>query len=525
MLEYRLLGPLEVAGDRVVQLGGPKQRATLALLLLNANRVVSVDRIADDLYAGAAPVTALKQVQRQISDLRKGLGSTSTIETRSPGYTIRLASEQLDLTMFERLTAEALDAHEPEQAADLLRRALGLWRGPPLADLTYEPFARAPIERLEELRLAALEQRIEADLALGRHAELVGELEELLVDHPLRERLREQLMLALYRSGTYRRGRELLVREFGIEPAPALQQLERRILVQDPALDVPPAAPRRLGTSVAADRSVLVVGAAEDDLEPPLSLAEPLAASGRELIVARLIADERELGRAAAVLNARCAALGGVARAAAFTSPDAPADVIRLSAAYDVELVLLPAPDALDAAPLAPDLAEILERSAAGIAVVSGGAADWSAGAGVVVPFGGAEHDWAALELGAWLASAGSAPLRLLGTRADPRSGRRDASRLLASASLAVQRLSGVMSEPLLIEASEGALAASVEPATVVVVGISPRWRAEGIGASRRALVRRAGPPVVLVRGGLRPGGLAPAASRTRFTWSLVAPS
>jgi DNA-binding SARP family transcriptional activator len=531
VLEYRLLGPLEVAGDRVVQLGGPKQRATLALLLLNANRVVSVDRLADDLYGGAAPVTALKQVQRQISDLRKALGSTSTIETRSPGYTIRLVPEQLDLSMFERLTAEALDAGEPEQAVDLLRQALALWRGPPLADLTYEPFARAPIERLEELRLAALEQRIEADLALGRHAELAGELEELLVDNPLRERLREQLMLALYRSGrqaealhAYRRARELLVRELGIEPAPALQQLERRILAQDPALDVPPA-PRRLGTSAGADRSVLVVAAAEDDLEPALSLAEPLAASGRELIVARLLADERELGRAAGALNARCAALGGVARAAAFTSPDAPADVIRLATAYDVELVLLAAPDEFDAAPLPPDLAEILERSAADIAVVSGGAADWSAGAGVVVPFGGAEHDWAALELGAWLASAGSAPLRLLGTRADPRSGRRDASRLLASASLAVQRLSGVMSEPLLIEASEDALAASVEPATVVVAGISPRWRAEGIGASRRALVRRAGPPVVLVRGGLRPGGLAPAASRTRFTWSLVAPS
>ena len=134
----------------------------------------------------------------------------------------------------------------------------------------------------------------------------------------------------------------------------------------------------------------------------------------------------------------------------------------------------------------------------------------------------GDKEEWAALELGAWLASAGSAPLRLLGTRAHPRSGRRDASRLLASASLAVQRLSGVMSEPLLVEASEAALAASVQPATLVVAGVSPRWRAEGIGASRRALVRSAGPPVVLVRGGLRPGGLAPDASRTRFTWSLV---
>jgi DNA-binding SARP family transcriptional activator len=157
VLEYRLLGPLEVAGDRVVRLGGPKQRSTLALLLLNANRVVSVDRLADALYAGAAPVTALKQVQRQISDVRKTLGSASTIETRSPGYTIRLTSEQLDLTMFELLTAEADDAREPEQAAELLRQALGLWRGSPLADLTYEPFARAPIERLDELRLAALE--------------------------------------------------------------------------------------------------------------------------------------------------------------------------------------------------------------------------------------------------------------------------------------------------------------------------------------------------------------------------------
>jgi DNA-binding SARP family transcriptional activator len=533
VLEYRLLGPLEVAGDRVVRLGGPKQRSTLALLLLNANRVVSVDRLADALYAGAAPVTALKQVQRQISDVRKTLGSASTIETRSPGYTIRLTSEQLDLTMFELLTAEADDAREPEQAAELLRQALGLWRGSPLADLTYEPFARAPIERLEELRLAALEQRIEVDLALGRHAELVGELEELVLDHPLRERLRGQLMLALYRSGrqaealhAYRRARELLVREFGIEPAPAFQQLERRMLAQDPALDVLSAAPRRHGKFAAADRSVLVVGAAEDDLEPPLSLVEPLGASGRELIVARLIDDERELGRAAAALNARCAALGGVARAAAFTSFDTPADVIRLATAYDVELVLLPAPDDLDAALLPPELAEILERLPADVAIVSGDTADWGAGAGVFVPFGGTEHDWAALELGAWLASAGSAPLRLLGTRADPRSGRRDASRLLASASLAVQRLSGVMSEPLLIEASEAALAASVEPATVVVAGISPRWRAEGIGASRRALLRRwGGPPVALVRDGVRPGGLAPAGNRTRFTWTLVASS
>lgn len=527
MLEYRILGPLEVADNGVVELGGPRQRATLALLLLNANRVVSVERLADDLYAGAAPVTALKQVQRQISDLRKVLGAGSTIETRSPGYTIRLAPEQLDLTLFERLTAEAFDAPEPERIAALLRRALDLWRGPPLADLTYEAFAQAPIERLEDLRLAALEGRIDADLALGRHAGLVGEVEELLVQYPLRERFWAQLMLALYRSGrqaealdAYRRARELLVGELGIEPGRELQQLERGILAQDPALATQPtAAPE---SSTAAGRGVLAVAPDEDRLAAPLSVAEPLAGSGRELIVTCLLTDERELPRAAAAVNVLCEAVDGVARAAAFTSADVAADIVRLATVYDVELVLLPAPDGLDGVSLPRDLAEILERSPTDVAVVSGRAADWAAGGGVFVPFGGAEHDWAALELGAWLAAAASAPLRLLGTRGDPHSGRRDASRLLASASLAVQGLSGVRSEPLLVEASEAALAAAVEPATIVIAGISPRWRAEGIGASRRVLLGRAAPPVVLVRGGLRPGGLAPPDSRTRFTWSLA---
>ena len=179
MLDFRILGPLEVVTEAGhVRLGGLKRRATLAILLLNANRVVSVDRLADDLYAGAAPVTAVTQVQRQISDLRKLLGTAQTVETRAPGYVLRLTSEQLDLQRFERLTAEAtrsLAAGEPQRAADLLREALALWRGPALSDLAFESFAQPAIERLEEIRLAALEQRIDADLALGRHAELVGE--------------------------------------------------------------------------------------------------------------------------------------------------------------------------------------------------------------------------------------------------------------------------------------------------------------------------------------------------------------
>jgi len=254
VLEFRILGPLEVVGEAgPIPLAGPKQRATLAILLLNANRVVSVERLADDLYSGAAPVTAVTQVQRQISELRKALGSASVIETRSPGYVIRLSAGQLDLDHFQLRAEEAgraLARGEARTAADLLREALGLWRGAPLADLAYESFAQTSINRLGELRLAALEQRIDAELALGSHAELVGELEQLVAEHPLQERLRGQLMLALYRSGrqaealdVYRATRDRLVEELGIEPTPALHQLERAILAQDSSLDLEQAAP------------------------------------------------------------------------------------------------------------------------------------------------------------------------------------------------------------------------------------------------------------------------------------------
>jgi DNA-binding SARP family transcriptional activator len=533
VLEFRILGPLEVVGEHGhIRLGGAKQRATLAILLLSANRVVSIDRLADDLYAGAAPVTALKQVQRQISELRKVLGSASLIETRSPGYTIRLAPEQLDLTAFERLNGDARDAlagGEAQRAADLLRQALGLWRGAPLADLTYESFARAPIERLEEIRLAAVEQRIEAELALGRHRELVGELEELASEHALRERFRAQLMLALYRSGrqaealeAYRRAREALVDDFGIEPTPALQQLEHQILTQDPSLELQVLAPQRIAPAAEHDRAVLLVPSEVGGLDGLLSLADPLARlPGRELILARLVGDERELEDAVASVHARREALEVHARAAAFTTVDPAGDVVRLATAHDVELVLVNASLEIDATPLPGDVVTMFERSPADIGIVSGTLVEWTQGTGVFVPFGGAEHDWAALELGAWLASVVGAPLRLVGTGADPRRGQRDASRLLANASLAAQRLVGVAGEPLLVEATPSALVAAVEEATLVVVGVSPRWRRDGIGAVRRTLVREARPPVVLVHAGPRPGGLAPRDARTRFSWSL----
>jgi DNA-binding SARP family transcriptional activator len=522
VLEFRILGPLEVlSDDRPVRLGGPKQRAALAILLLSANRVVPAERIADDLYAGAPPVTAATQVQRQVSELRKVLGA-ETIETRSPGYVLHVEPEHLDLDRFERWThdaAQALERSDANEAVDLLGRALALWRGAPLADLTYESFAQTAIARLDELRLAALELGVEAELQLGRHANVLAGLEALVWDHPLRERLRGQLMLALYRAGrqaealeVYRRTRDTLVEEFGIEPSSSLRELERQILTQDAALDLP----RADASPAAEERTLLVVPSGDERLDALLAVAEPLAAlPDRSLILARLLTEESEVAPAAAAVNARRTLLEIPARTAAFTSLEPARDVVRLATNYDVELVLL------DAEWAEADRAAVAEHSPADLAVLSGSGLDWQRGAGVFVPFGGGENDWAALELGAWLAVAASAPLRLVGTSADPNRGRRDASRLLADASLAVQRVVGVAAEPALADPTEDGLIATVEPATVVVTGFPARWRAEGLGSAKLALIRAGHPPVLLVHRGTRPGGLAPGESRTRFSWSL----
>ena len=518
VLQFRILGPLEVVGDHgPLHLGGPKQRATLAILLLSVNRVVSVDRLADDLYSGAAPVTAVTQVQRQISELRKALGTESTIDTRPPGYVLRVAPEQVDLRRFERLAEEAdraLSQTQARLAADLLREALDLWRGEALADFTYEPFARSAIERLEELRLAALEQRIEADLQLGRHAGVTAELEQLVAEHPLRERFCRQLMLALHRSGrqaealkVYGEARENLVEEFGLEPSTGLRELERAILAQDPEL-----------AAAAPERVVLVLPSAEDRLDRLLAIAEPLAAlPGRELMIARLVGNEGELGPAVAALSARRRALAPAARSAAFTTLEPGRDAARLAVAHDVDLVLVDAPVGVDDDRVPDELANLFEGAPADVAVLAGSGR--GGGGGILVPFGGDDHDWAALELGAWLSLATQARLKLVGTKAAPERGRRDASRLLADASLAVQRVAGVDSEPLLVEPTE--LLAAVEGATLVAIGISPCWRREGIGETRRELVRGAAAPTLLVHRGRRPSGLAPREGRTRFSWSI----
>jgi len=261
VLEFRILGPVEVTDDGVpLQLGGQKQRALLALLLLNPNRVVSTDRIMDALWGEQVPRTAATSLQNFVSQLRKLLGS-DVLVTKPPGYQLRVAADQLDLEKFVHLVEESRGEPAAERTTTL-RRALALWRGPPLADLGFEAFAQSEIARLEELRLAALEDRVEAELESGRHSDLIGELEAFADENPLRERLRSQLMLALYRSGRqaealqiYHDTRRVLVDELGIEPSPTLQQLHGAILRQDPGLeDGPPVAP------VAEDRIKDVVG-------------------------------------------------------------------------------------------------------------------------------------------------------------------------------------------------------------------------------------------------------------------------
>jgi DNA-binding SARP family transcriptional activator len=226
-----------------VKLGGSKQRSLLAFLLLHPNQAMSRDRLIDELWGDPPPGTAATAVQVHVSQLRKALGR-DVIVTQTPGYLIRVRDGELDLERFERSVAEAQSA-PPEEASVLLREALGLWRGTPLAELDV-PFAHAAGARLDEQRLGALEQRIDADLALGRHAQLVPELEALVREHPLREHPRAQLMLALYRSGrqaqaldVYRSGKQLLDEELGLEPDAELQRLEKAILNHDPSLDAP----------------------------------------------------------------------------------------------------------------------------------------------------------------------------------------------------------------------------------------------------------------------------------------------
>ncbi|MDQ2969379.1 MAG: AfsR/SARP family transcriptional regulator [Actinomycetota bacterium] len=524
-MEFRILGPLEVVEQgRALPLGGARQRTVLALLLTRANEVVSADRLIDELWGTQPPRSAANALQYHVSQLRKALAPHTAIVTQEPGYVIRVGPDELDLLRFELLVEEAQQA-APEVAARKLREALALWRGPPLADVAHESFAQMEVLRLEELHMGALEQRVDADLALGHYAELVGEVQVLVREHPLRERLRAALMQALYGSGrqvealeVYRETRRLLVDELGIEPSPALQELEQAILRHDPALtslESPPK-PRQ--------RSIMLVATDPRRLDDLLAIAKPLARRPiRELILTRLLRDDGELASASATLAEHRDALaqeGVPSRTAVFTTGEPGTDAVRLATEHDVDLVLLDAaPGLLESGWPDPDLAAVLERAPCDAAVLVGGG-ELATGP-VVTPFGGVEHDWSAVEVAAWLAQSLGTTLRLLGTEANPALGRRDASRLLSRASMLVQQVVGIVTEPFLIRPGEEGVLEAARDARLLVVGLSDRWQTEGIGRARLAVALGLDVPTLFVRRGLRPSGVAPSETLTRFTWTL----
>ena len=308
-MQFRILGPLEVVDDDgMVSLAGA-QRSLLALLLLSANEVVSADRLIEDLWGEDAPESGRTALQVRVSQLRKALGDArGRIATIAPGYLLRVGRYELDLYGFERLVSEA-DGAEPAEAAAKLRAALGLWRGAPLVDLSYASFAQPAIRRLQELRLAALEKRIEADLELGRQVDLVGELEMLVEEHPLREQLRAQLMLALYRCGrqadalaAYQNARRVLVEQLAIEPSAPLRRLEQAILRQETSLD--------LAATVAA-RAGLVATVSESSR--PVPSEERNEPHNLPTQVSSFVGRERELSELRRLLSrARVITLTGV---------------------------------------------------------------------------------------------------------------------------------------------------------------------------------------------------------------------
>jgi DNA-binding SARP family transcriptional activator len=514
-VEFKLLGPLEVSRDgEPLDLGAPRQRAVLAFLLLHANDVVSVDRLAEALWPTETPRTAAKTIQVYVSALRKAFGGArDVIETRGPGYVLQVGPGELDLREFEALVLRAED-EEPSARVETLREALALWRGAPLADFAYESFAQPEVARLEEVRRHAVEERIEAALELGGGSELVAELQALVAERPLEERSRSMLMRALYRAGrqpealtAFREAKRLLADELGLEPGPQLRELERAILRHDPSLTAAPSSLRSV--VVAAER-----GFAWDVVVP---LVEALAARPRrrEILLTRIVPSSELAAETAALEEARrgLVSRGSIVRVAAFSSGRPGDDVARLAAQAETDLVLVVG----TGDPLGGPFGSVFHLATSDVAAFVADGRPLEHGP-VVVPFGAFEHDWAALELGAWAAGALDRPLRLIGA-ADAGGRGRDASRLLADASLIVQHTAGVVAEPWL--GSPGSVGALAADAGLLVVGLSERWRSEGLGTTRAALVASPPAPMVLVRRGLRPSGIAPSSTLTRFTWSI----
>jgi DNA-binding Lrp family transcriptional regulator len=332
-------------------------------------------------------------------------------------------------------------------------------------------------------------------------------------------------MLALYRSErqaealeAYQEARRELADGLGLEPSERLKRLEQAVLRHDQELDLRDHAPPE-----APGRAILIVPRALSGLDALLGLAEPLAvAPPHELIMAGIVAAE-ELGAASAALAERRDELlvkDVVARIAAFSSPHRGDDIVRLAGQESVDLLLVDA----GASPLDDEVRVVLENASCDVALLAEAGGSLRAGP-IVVPFGAGEHDWAALQLGAWVAHATDAPLRLIGSAGDNREEDRDASRLLADASLIVQRTAGIVAEPLLASPGRRGVASLAAGAGLLVVGLSERWRQEGLGRVRAELAAAPPAPTLFVRRGSRPGGLAPPEARTSFGWSLTVAS
>jgi DNA-binding SARP family transcriptional activator len=524
VVEFRVLGPFEVVGDGVpIDLGGARRRALLALLVLNAGKVIGSERLVDELWGERPPPTAGHVLHVYVSALRKLL-PPDVIVSRPPGYVLEIPPEAIDLQRFERLLAtgrKALAAGDPRAAAAAFDEGLALWRGPVLEDLSADEFVQAEARRLAELRLAARELRAEAGIGLGGGAEVIAELEALTREHPFRERGHALLMRALAAEGrqaealaVYQAARERLDEELGIEPGEELRAAQLAVLRQE----VTPAAP---ASAAPASRGVVLAVASDPSrLEAVAAVGDAAAlGSGRELIIACVLPrgdSAPDVAGAARIASNARHAVRSEARSAAFASRDEAKDIAALAAENEADLVVLDIGELEHGrARLPASTRACLEAVTADVALLAGKPP--APGALVAAPFGGGTHDWAATELAALVARGDGGALRLIGvTSADD-----DASRLVARAALAVQRAVGLDAEPTLAEPGVDSLLAAAGGAGGLVIGVSDRWRSEGLGETRRALVAATGSALV-VRRGVRPGLLAPPDARTRFGWSAA---
>lgn len=544
-MELRVLGPLEVVeGAREVPIPSRMQRSILAMLGLYRGAVAPRERLIDELWGDAPPPSADHALNVHLAGLRQRV-TGDRIQTIGSGYRLRMDDVDLDLDRFERLVAQgdaSLRAGDASSAVERFHSAMALWRGEPLEDLAGEGSLRAERARLDELRLVVFERAIDAQLAAGQHAEAIPQLQRAVAASPLREGATVRLMLALYRAGrqaealeAYRRARTVLDDQLGVEPGPELERMQLAILAHDPALQPEAAVVNATqdpeAAAIAAPvRELIVTGFDDDGLADAIDAAVDLVRDGeRGLILARLTErDPAAFAAAVAELRPRRADLrerGVTVRTATQTTNAWGLDLARLALRATAELIVVGgvAPEADGRLP--EPVATLLEEGSVQVAlVIPGERVAPVADAPILVPFGGADHDWAALELAAWLARARPTRLIIAGSMASsPVAGAvADASRLIADACLVVQRILAVDAEPALVEPSAAALAAAAKGASHVILGLSDRWREEGLGSFRAAVAAQVPGIVIATRRGLRPGGLAPREALTRFRWSIA---